>query len=194
MKMRMVEAGVYNYEVQARCDSYVGCDVCCSIKVVVKKLNATEKTRREKNLELSKDYGLDTEEDLDEEEEEEGVWYYLYFASFWEMIANLLVLGVMAYMGFEFLKSRGIWDKYLQPPIDYWAELVSPITTAIYAAWVPVQETLTPIVTPIWQVIVYCWDYFAQWIVPPEELNPNYKRNRDSGLHDDLQTIERHQI
>ena len=48
----------------------------------VKKLTDTEIERRERTIELSKEYGLDGDEE-EMYEEPPGVWYYLYFSSFW---------------------------------------------------------------------------------------------------------------
>lgn len=181
VKMRMGEKGVFNYEVQARCDSYVGCDVACSFKITVRKLTTEEKTRRETNLELSKDYGLDEEEEF--EEEEEGVWYYMYFSSFWEMILNLVVLAALGFVGYNFLKTRGYWDKYFQPPLDLVIETTAPVTNAVSDALQPAAVVLEP----VWNTVGSAWESFSAWIVPAEELSPNYKRNRNEGFeHEDL--------
>jgi len=151
--IRVGQKGVWPYEVQAKCDSYVGCDISLPFKITVMKMSAAERTRREDQLQKGKEHGLDEAED-EEEEEEEGVWYYCYFSSFWEMVFNLIVLAVLLVFAVNFLQTRGYWQKFVQPVLDIFYKALHPIYIKVYSP-------LAPYVDPMVAVVLQGWDWLA---------------------------------
>lgn len=163
MHIRVGQKGIYSYEIHAKCDSYVGCDVAVPFKITVKRMGRAEIERREEQIQKGKEHGLDEEED-EEEEEEEGVWYYLWFSSFWEMVLNLVVIGVMLVFAHNFLTTRGYWQKYVQPIIDIFYKSTYPV-------WMKIYTPLSPVLDPVWAVLLGTWEWLAAKLtVDPDEL------------------------
>mmetsp|Transcript_21708 Transcript_21708/g.43072 ORF Transcript_21708/g.43072 Transcript_21708/m.43072 type:complete len:757 (+) Transcript_21708:35-2305(+) len=162
MHIRMGRKGIYPYQIHARCDSYVGCDVQVDFKITVKKMSKAEETRRSDQFSKGKEHGLDDYEDY--EEEEQSYWYYLYFGSFWEMVLNLIVLGVLLFFFVNFLQTRGLWARYVTPIINYITRIGMPIYNKVYPPIAPIWE-------PFWSVVctVFHW-LSAKLTVDPDEL------------------------
>lgn len=167
MHLRVGQKGVWPYEIQAKCDSYVGCDVQIPFKITVKKMGKAEISRREDQISKGKAHGLDEEEEEDDEEAE-GVWYYFYFTSFWEMLLNVIVLGVLLVFAVNFLQTRGYWAKFVQPIIDIFYKALHPIYLKVYT---PVYTVIAPYVDPIIAIVVQAVEWLVSKLtVDPDEL------------------------
>mmetsp|Transcript_19002 Transcript_19002/g.30925 ORF Transcript_19002/g.30925 Transcript_19002/m.30925 type:complete len:743 (-) Transcript_19002:252-2480(-) len=109
--------GEYKYEIQAFCDSYVGCDFFYDFQISVE----VDKNRKtDADYEKEKE-DLEKEEELEMkkwEEEYPPQWYYCYYTSFGEMVLNAFVFALLCVFIFNFLHSRGYWQDYVQPVID----------------------------------------------------------------------------
>jgi len=145
LRMRVGEKGVWPYELHAKCDSYVGCDVSLNFKITVNKLSKADEDRRDEKFAQSKVMGLDDDEDAPEKAYE-GKWYYAGFASFWELAMNLAVLLVMFFFVMNFLQQRGYWQLYVDPLIAKGFKFVAPVYNAV-------APTLKPVVGPILSAI-----------------------------------------
>mmetsp|Transcript_24983 Transcript_24983/g.34753 ORF Transcript_24983/g.34753 Transcript_24983/m.34753 type:complete len:743 (+) Transcript_24983:119-2347(+) len=110
--------GKYKYELHALCDSYVGCDIFCEFEISVKE----DRTRKTEDDYLREKEERDREEEEEEKRREEEYpprWYYCYYPSFWEMVLNAFVLALLCVFIFNFLHSRGYWQDYVQPVVDF---------------------------------------------------------------------------
>jgi len=113
------EAGHYNVSLQVVSDSYVGVD-----KQVNFELFVGEKREEAKDDDDNKSK---TEVDpLDEapglfglEELPPGPWYYLYYPSLTYLIVDMIALALLAMFIFNFLFSRGYWQDYVAPVIEF---------------------------------------------------------------------------
>ena len=70
---------------------------------------------------------------------DDGKWYYLGGNSFGEFILNLIALFIAGVMLFNFLYSKGWWQKFCQPLLDWVLKVIAPLTNAvgsvIWPAW-----------------------------------------------------------
>jgi hypothetical protein len=144
LKAGDASAGVWEYEVHAICDSYVGVDVVRTLKIKVDKPKVSEEeAARIAASKVQEEYEeLAKEERMEEEEEYIGQWYYLGFASFWELALNALVLGLLCVFIFNFLVSRGYWQRYIQPCTDFVTAYTTPVLRAIYPFVAPVLDPI----------------------------------------------------
>ncbi len=162
--MRAPESpGVYAYEVHVRCDSYVGCDVVKRITMKVDPIPAekSESSRVSKanvevvdedEEELGEGNPVDEEDDDDEEEEEEevvelpGKWYYLGAPTFFEFVLNMVIISIFGYFIYNYLHSRGIWQKFVEPAWDkLWAK-AGPSVMAVHRATEPITAPIVAVV------------------------------------------------
>eukprot|EP00316_Scyphosphaera_apsteinii_P011534 CAMPEP_0119309462 /NCGR_PEP_ID=MMETSP1333-20130426/15782_1 /TAXON_ID=418940 /ORGANISM="Scyphosphaera apsteinii, Strain RCC1455" /LENGTH=690 /DNA_ID=CAMNT_0007313449 /DNA_START=288 /DNA_END=2360 /DNA_ORIENTATION=+ len=120
LKFLAPKEGVVHYEIHAMCSAYLGADK----KVLMKKTITKKKEEEVKTAaELAED---EDEEEEEEEEEPEGKWYYLGGNSIGELILNIIALGIAGVMLFNFLYARGLWQKYVQPPVDWILKILAP--------------------------------------------------------------------
>ncbi len=133
--------GVYDYELHALCDSYVGCDklVKFSIPVQKRKLISADDKSEAENPVIPKSWLAQMMED---DPNYQGQWYYLGFATFWELVLNMVVLGLLCVFIFNFLFSRGYWQRYVQPSVDASKNILHPY-------WEIVEPFVAPVSTPI---------------------------------------------
>lgn len=71
------------------------------------------------------------DEEEEEEEEPEGKWYYLGGNSVGELILNIIALGIAGVMLFNFLYSRGLWQKYVQPIFEWVLLVLWPVLSVV---------------------------------------------------------------
>lgn len=110
--------GRFKYEVHALCDSYIGCDVDTGFQISVK---------QDRNKKTEEDYKKEKQERDEEEEEWErqkeeeypAIWYYCWYSSFAELVINGIVFALLLVFSFNFLHSRGYWQDYVQPVVDF---------------------------------------------------------------------------
>mmetsp|Transcript_200 Transcript_200/g.531 ORF Transcript_200/g.531 Transcript_200/m.531 type:complete len:749 (-) Transcript_200:243-2489(-) len=112
------ERGNYTYKISAMCDSYIGCDIEREFKVSVKK-DKERKTEDDIKKEKEEREKEEVEEMRRLEEDYPAQWYYCYYSSFSEMVINLFVFGLLCVFIFNFLHSRGYWQDYVQPVVDF---------------------------------------------------------------------------
>jgi len=121
LKFLAPKEGVVQYEIHAMCSAYLGADK----KVLMKKTIAKKKEEEKPSAAaLAEDADEEEEED---EEEPEGKWYYLGGNSVGELILNIIALAIAGVMLFNFLYARGLWQKYVQPPLDWVFMILSPL-------------------------------------------------------------------
>jgi len=120
LKFLAPKEGVVQYEIHAMCSAYMGADK----KVLMKK--TISKKKEEEKLSAAALAEDADEEDEEEDEEPEGKWYYLGGNSFGELILNVIALAIAGVMLFNFLYARGLWQKYVQPPVDWIFMIISP--------------------------------------------------------------------
>lgn len=97
--------------------------------------------------ELDNDHeDYDEEEEETEEAEEEGKWYYLGAGSFMEMVLNVTVLSVLGFFAYNWLESRGYWQKFFVPPINVVLRKINPLVKQVY-------KVAEPTMAPIFQAI-----------------------------------------
>jgi len=137
-------AGVYTYELHAICDSYIGVDVKKTFQMKVDKPKTSAEEAAKKVAEkVQEEYAeLADEEAGYEDEEYIGYWYYLGFASFWELALNVFVLGLLCVFIFNFLVSRGYWQRYIQPTLDVCMAFTRPLFDVAYPVMAPVLDPL----------------------------------------------------
>jgi len=163
LHMKVGEKGVWPYELHAKCDSYVGCDVSLNFKITVNKLSKSEEDRRDEKFAKSKLVGLDEDQDAPEKPYE-GKWYYAGFASFWELALNAAVVLVMFFFVMNFLQQRGYWQQYIDPLIAKGFVLVAP-------AYNRIAPVLRPVVGPIAAAVESALITLGNWMtVDSEEL------------------------
>jgi len=153
IRVRVGEKGVWPYELHAKCDSYVGCDVSLSFKITVQKMTKSESDKRTEDFEHGKLAGLDADEE-EEEEEYEGKWYYAGFASVWELLLNLVVLALLGLFVVNFLQTRGYWAKYVDPIVDKVYGIVNPHWQKVWPFIKPVWEPIYAVLCVIWKIFV----------------------------------------
>jgi translocation protein SEC63 len=163
LRMKVGEKGPWPYELHAKCDSYVGCDVSLNFKITVNKLSKAEEDRRDEKFAQSKLVGLDEDEEAPEKAYE-GKWYYAGFASFWELALNAAVVLVMFFFVMNFLQQRGYWQLYVDPIIAKGFKFVAPVYNAL-------APTLRPVLGPLSSAIETALITIGNWTtVDPEEL------------------------
>lgn len=135
LKFLAPKEGTYQYEVLVKNSAYVGADKKLPFKIQIDK-------RPEEEAAADAAAAAAAEEEEDEEEEEEvddGKWYYLGGNSFGEFILNLIALFIAGVMLFNFLYSKGWWQKFCQPLLDWVLKVIAPLTNAvgsvIWPAW-----------------------------------------------------------
>lgn len=164
LRLKVGDKGVWPYELHAKCDSYVGCDVSLNFKITVAKMTKDQEERRDRLLEQSKAVGLDDDEDM-EEPEPVARWYYGGFSSLAELCLNLAILGALCFFVVNFLQTRGYWDKYVTPIWTKVWQYIGPIVE-------PVLATVTPVLGPVQRASAFALgllDYVFV-AVDPEEL------------------------
>jgi len=155
----------YTYEIFARCDSYVGCDVVSSFKIDVQKPKPAEEEKKEEVEEGLEDDPLD-----EEEKPAVAKWYYMYCTSLFEMVANIVVLLILLFVLINFLQQRGYWQKYVQPSVDQ-----------LHGLWLPIWRKLHPILSPIYDPVTR---YASSWFTYISE-SLNRPINITKKVHDD---------
>lgn len=139
------DIGVWDYEIHAICDSYLGVDVVKGFRMKVDKPRHSQGSEehaakvKEKVNEEYAELKLDAT-DAELEAEYDGKWYWAGFESFWELALNALVLGLLCVFIFNFLQSRGYWQKYIQPGTDFVGEYTGPVWRAAYPYLAPVLD------------------------------------------------------
>ncbi len=107
--------------------------------------------------ELAEEDDDEEDEEVEEEQvEEEGKWYYLGAASFMEMVINIVVLSILGFFVFNWLESKGYWQKYFMPPINTFILRISPHLKKAY-------KVIEPSVGPIIKQILLGWDWLIHW-------------------------------
>jgi len=181
-------AGVVQYELHVLCDSYVGVDVVRPFSMKISRTRSTPEEHaravKEKVAEEYKELEDDGEPELDENgnpvpraeglggmlrqalegaQYDDGKWYYLGFGSFWELVLNAVVLLLLGVFLFNFLHSRGYWQKYITPSVQF----VSGYTAPVWAAAYP---TLAPLVDPLAEYSGAAYNWAADMLhrEPPE--------------------------
>mmetsp|Transcript_2806 Transcript_2806/g.9488 ORF Transcript_2806/g.9488 Transcript_2806/m.9488 type:complete len:645 (-) Transcript_2806:727-2661(-) len=125
LKFLAPREGVVHYEIHCVCSAYLGCDK----KVLMKKSIVKRKEEETKSAaELAED---EDDEEEEEEEEPEGKWYYLGGNSVGELILNIIALGIAGVMLFNFLYSRGLWQKYVQPIFEWVLLVLWPVLSVV---------------------------------------------------------------
>lgn len=163
LRMKVGEKGVWPYELHAKCDSYVGCDVSLNFKITVNKLSKAEEDRRDERFAKSKLVGLDEDEDAPEKAYE-GKWYYAGFASLWELLLNAAVVVVMFFFAMNFLQQRGYWQLYVDPIIAKVFIYIAPVYNAV-------APVLRPVLGPLASAAETALVTLGNWTtVDPEEL------------------------
>lgn len=103
---------------------------------------------------------------LEDPEDYDAKWYYLGFASFWEMVLNLIVLGLLLVLIYNQLLARGYWQKYFEPVTSYLFEnFWNPFWTAVYPHIKFAFDPAAEYVFKAWEWIVYMLH-----TVPADEL------------------------
>jgi len=178
LKVMPQEAGVHIYDLHVKCDSYLGCDRLESFKITVMKNDRDEKSDSKvaRIRADGEEDGDDDDELLDEEkeeEEEEGKWYYLYCASFKELVLNAVLLTLLFVFLFNFLYSRGWfytfgrwWVSYGQP---VWDMSLGPVWNAVRGFLARYVYDFTSYTSK------FVEDFF--FTLPPMDVQPT--RNRD---------------
>uniref|UniRef100_A0A7S4BDZ6 J domain-containing protein n=1 Tax=Chrysotila carterae TaxID=13221 RepID=A0A7S4BDZ6_CHRCT len=132
LKFLAPKEGVVNYEIHCLCSAYIGADKKVLMKKTIKKKRVEE--LKKTAAELAED---EDEEEEEEDEEPEGKWYYLGGNSFGELILNIIALGIAGVMLFNFLYARGLWQKYVQPLLEWSFILISPVLNVVTAYTAP---------------------------------------------------------
>jgi len=125
---------------------------------------APRRTRKAKVEELDEDGNPlngdddDNEEESEDEEEAEelrrlaelnkadeelpGKWYFLGAGSFLEMLVNVIVLSVVGFYAYNFLHSRGLWQKWFEPTVSAVWKRAAPIVATVDAVTAPVTAPI----------------------------------------------------
>jgi len=140
MKIRVGTKGNHEYDLIAKCDAYVGCDVEKRFTISVEKMSKAVEDERDRLMGSKLDDDDDNSDD-DEDDEPEGVWYYLGFSSILELILNIVVLGLFA----------------------VFVRLFSPAWNAVY------PKVIEPWFTPLWSVLCAGYDKLATYF-PEENI------------------------
>lgn len=121
LKLFAPRNGKHTYTVYAVCDSYIGCDQKFEITFPVLQAKKREGHRTVFDIQKEKEEIKKRREEEEKEYEEENpeLWYYLYYTSFGEMVLNVFVFGLLCVFIFNFLQSRGYWQRYVQPVMDF---------------------------------------------------------------------------
>lgn len=143
--------GLWEYEIHAICDSYIGVDQISTFTMKVDKPKGSGEEMAQRIAEkVEEEYSELAEAEA--EEEEYGPWYYCYLPTFWEFALNIVVLGLLCMFIFNYLMSRGYWQKY-----------VWPLTNFISYHLTPVTDLLTPYLTPIFGPLKQYFDIAYQF-------------------------------
>jgi len=144
LKFLAPKEGMYQYEVLVKNNAYIGSDKKFPFKIHIDKRPEEEVRALE---------AAAAEEDDEEEEEiDDGKWYYLGGNSFGEFILNLIALFIAGVMLFNFLYSKGWWQKFCQPLLDWLLKVASPLLNAIGAVVWPAWQW--------WSTNVYDFHHF----------------------------------
>lgn len=154
IRLRAPPASSHPFTIVAKSDSYVGVDASSSFKLLSLKKTA-EITEREERGVIDDDDDEDWSDD--EEEEYDPKWYYLYHDSFLELVLTAFVLGVMCFLGYTFLQTRGYWDKYFVPAIDMAQRVIAPV-------WGPLSKVVLPPLLWLYQFIEPVVNYIGAWL------------------------------
>jgi translocation protein SEC63 len=136
LKFLAPKEGAVHYEIHCMCSAYMGADK----KVLMKKTIAKKKEEEERSktaAEIAEDEDDDAEDE--EEEEPEGKWYYLGGNSFGELILNVIALAIAGVMLFNFMYSRGWWQKFVEPVLNWLLKIAWPFLsfagTKLHPGW-----------------------------------------------------------
>jgi len=133
LKFVAPKEGVYAYEVHVKNTSYVGVDKKAPFKIQIDK-------RPEEVIHAETAAAEEEDDEEEEEEEEEGKWYYLGGNSFGEFILNVIALFIAGVMLFNFLYSKGWWQKVCQPLLDWLLKVASPLLNVLGAVLWPAWQ------------------------------------------------------
>jgi len=115
----------------------------------------------------AEDDGEDEEEEEEEEDEEEaeearrmaelnkpteelpGKWYFLGAGSFLEMLVNVVVLGVVGFYAYNFLHSRGLWQKWFEPVVSVVWKRAAPLVATVNTVTAPVTTPVLALLTAV---------------------------------------------
>lgn len=90
------------------------------------------------------------EEDKEEKEDApapEGKWYHLYYSGPGELLLHVVIYSVAALFLYQFLQSRGYWQRFVQPVLDvvwYW---VGPGAKRVWSVLAPVGDPVVAAVS-----------------------------------------------
>jgi len=129
--------GVYTYEIHAKCDSYVGCDVVRTFKMRVDSPPP----------EITKDTEPTPAQPQEQTEEDSPKWYYLWNNTFWEFLLTLIILGLIGLFVLDWLQQRGYWQIYFQPTMDRISVFTAPVVAVVYPYVEPVIRWLDKVTT-----------------------------------------------
>jgi len=148
------DAGVWQYELHAICDSYVGADQVRPFSIKVEKpRHSGEEAARVVAEKVKEEYAELGPDEGEAEEEYDGKWFYAGFESFWELALNALVLGLLCVFIFNFLHSRGYWQKYVQPGTDFVGQYTAPLWRAVYPFLAPVLEPTRAALAQVYEAV-----------------------------------------
>jgi hypothetical protein len=164
MRFRPPVRAKYSYQIFARCDSYLDCDVEASFKLdVLRPRPADEKEEEE---------GLEDDPEDEEEKPLEAKWYYMYCTSFWEMIGNIIVFIILGFVLMNFLQQRGYWQKY-----------VEPILNRGHALWLPIWRKVHPVISPVYDPVYKYgsagFTYLSDWLHRPVNATRKFTPTQD---------------
>merc|ERR1719273_828857 len=143
--------------------TYVGCDITESFSITVGKMSKEEEARGKPKYDDD-----DEDEDEDDEEEEEGKWYYFGATSALELVLNVIVLGLFGVFAYQFLQSRGIWQRYVDPVLAVFGRMFAPMWNAVY------PKAIEPWFTPLSNVFLTGWDKLSSYFPEPNATQTDH--------------------
>lgn len=185
--------GYYDFELHAICDSYIGCDKMTTFKLLVQKaptklIKSTPEESEEAGDEKSKKKKKNEPRGwFDDDENYEGKWYYFGLATFWELLLNLFVLGLLCVFIFNFMWSRGYWQRFVQPTVDTVQSFLMPV-------WLIAEPYVGPIVTPVAAFYVAAMDWVTKKLTvePPPPIKKKVQDDFASTEVPDHVKVESH--
>lgn len=96
--------------------------------------------------------------------------YYLGFASFWELFLNAFVSTLLVLFIFNFLVSRGYWQKDFQPAVDSIKKFIEPV-------YLLLEPYTTPMLAPLYIYYNKIENWISIKLHSPAHINPKDRQH-----------------
>jgi len=144
-KIQAPPKGTFEYEILAKCDSYMGCDAVSKLTLKVDKARGEAQIWE---LEASSDdeekegkgEGEAEEDPLAEAKPQPGKWYYLGCSSLSELVINAVLLVILGGVILGTLHERGVLQKIVYPIANQLGVYLRPL-------WLRLSPVLSPVLS-----------------------------------------------